>query len=647
MRTTLVADVEADGLLFDLTRLWCLSVGDVSTGEVELYADQPGYPPISEGLKRLTEADRVVFHNGFGYDYWVINRLYPGTLRFEQIYDTLVVSRLLNPERSGGHALSDWGDRLGFPKGSHEDWSRFSPEMAEYCVQDSRVTIKVYRALINEQRADLKENQIDWRQSVDLEHKVAFVIGLQYLHGFRLNVDKCYHLVAELRQEQQDIADKLQAIFPPIWAPEDGAWEWQKKRWGKQEVCKGPDGKPRVDTKTGKQLKAWKPLVPFTPKKDDKSRGYVAGAPFTKVKLQSFNPGSRPQVIYRLTKSFNWKPNKLTDTGQPQIDDEVLNDLPWENVKVLARYFRIGKLLGQIADGDNAWLKLERNGRIHGSVNTIGARTHRMSHYAPNCAQVDKQDLRMREVWEADAGEKLVGCDAEGLELRMMSHYLAKYDGGEYGRSVVDGDKSKGTDVHSRTKMIVKLFSRDSAKTFIYALIYGGGNYKLGLIIAEDATSAGKSPPDDFAKAGGRARRMIEEGITGLDKLVALCKKRHKEKGYVIGLDGRKVFSASEHSALNTLLQSAGAIVMKKALALFHFELAVEAGLVDPVTYEPIGFNYCANVHDEVQFSSLPDLAETIGKLFAESIRLAGERMNLRCPLAGAYDIGENWSSTH
>lgn len=607
MEEIVFADVESNGLLRELTLLWCLSIAGPK-GEPDIYADQPGYRPLSEGIARLRRAKKVVFHNGLGFDFWAINRLYQDVFDLDRIIDTLVISRLVNPERLGGHSLEAWGKHLGFEKGEWSDWSRFDPEMATYCQQDVRVLRRIYFSL----QEEMKDH--DWSQAVDLEHRVAYVIALQEQHGFRLDVGRAVALAADLRQEADDLTRQLQEVFPPI----------VHERWSE---------------KTGKRLKD---------------------------KIEVFNPGSRQQIARRLM-SLGWRPEKFTPSGAPQIDDAVLAELPYPEAKPLARYFRCSKQLGQIADGDNGWLKLEKNGRVYGKVNPNGAVTGRMTHFTPNMAQIDKKDLRMREVWTADEGEALVGCDAEGLELRMLAHYLARYDRGLYATAVVSGSKDDKSDVHSRTQIIAALFKRDNAKTLMYAYLYGAGDLKLGKIILEDATEAGQPAPQPSREAyleakkrvcrkaqrdgrkpsteeiiltalGVEAREKLQRGITGLDKLVDAVKKAHKQQKYVRGLDGRKIFTRSDHSSLNTLLQGAGAVVMKKALEIFHFDLAVSH-----LRY----ISYCANVHDEVQMSVLPEHAESVGKLFAQSIAEAGVRLGIRCPLAGKYDIGHNWKDTH
>lgn len=574
---TLIADIETNGLLHELHTCHCLAVGSVDLDDIVVYADQPNYPPITEGLARLREADRVVFHNGVMFDYPALEMLYGRDLipKREKVFDTLILSRLLNPI-GGSHSLASWGERLGFPKGDHTDWSQFSEEMATYCKQDVAVTQRVYAEL-------MKKCLPDFNVALKLEHDFAYVIGMQEQHGFRLNVEAAQNLATELRQEMGDIEVELQKVFPP-------------------KTIK------RVSEKTGKPLKD---------------------------KIEMFNPGSRKMIAARLTEMYGWKPKKFTPAGSPQIDDLVLGELTYPEAKLLARYFRCQKQLSMISEGDSGWLKCERNGYVHGKVNTIGTATSRCSHFAPNMAQVDKKDKRMRAVWLADPGHKLVGCDGDALELRMLANYLALFDGGKYTKSLLEGKKEDGTDVHSMTGKLVGCKDRDQVKRLTYAYLYGAGDPKLTAILREAGAEV---------KTGKEARRRMNEGITGLGKLSTLVRSRVK-RGYIKGVDGRHVPVTGEHSALNYLLQSAGAILMKKALVVFHYELATEAGHV--VDEQPMTFKYCANVHDEVQMSCEPEHAETLGKLFAQAIAIAGERLGLRCPTSGSYDIGENWLETH
>lgn len=559
-----------------MTKAHCLSIGTEELDDIILYADHDGYPPISEGLERMRVADRLVFHNGVGFDYPALCKLYgDDVLPREKIFDTLILSRLIDPTLRG-HSLNAWGQRLGYEKSEYDDWSVFTEEMGVYCVRDVAVTQRLYQMLMSK-----VDDTLD--AAIKLEHDFAWVISLQELHGFRLDVESAEMLSAEMRQEMVDIERELQDVFEPKTI----------ERWSE---------------KTGKRLKD---------------------------KVEIFNPGSRKQIAERLFELYGWKPTIFTPAGSARIDEKVLSTLDYPEAKLLSRYFFYQKQISQISEGDSAWLKcVDEGGYVHGAVNTIGTATSRCSHFAPNMAQVSKKDPRMRQVWLPDDGHVLVGCDADGLELVCLAHYLGMFDDGRYADIILNGDKAAKTDAHSMTAKLVGI-SRDAAKGVIYALIYGCSDKKL----AEMLKAAG-SP----IKSGKEARKKLNDGIVGLGKLTDIVKKK-AERGYILGIDKRHVPIRSPHSALNFLLQSCGAVLMKKALVLFHYELCPAQGLVE--NDRPVGFHYCANVHDEVQFTCPIGIADQVGSLFAKAITLAGERLGLRCATSGSYDIGASWLDTH
>ena len=571
--TTLIADIETDGFLHQMTLCHCLAIKDTTEDAVTIYADHEGYRPISEGLSRLSGADCVVFHNGIGFDIPAIVRLYgTGILDYSKVFDTLVGSRLKDSTRRG-HSIKDYGRELGEEKLDYSDFTKFTDEMAEYCKVDVKITQYVYD----------KTKSVKDSDAYKLEADFVRVLQLQEEHGFRLDLDKANDLCSELRQEISNLEEELQDLWPSKTI----------ERWSE---------------KTGKRLKD---------------------------KVEVFNPGSRKMIAERLAETHDWKPKSFTPSGGPKIDEVVLSNLPYPEAKQLARYFRVQKQLGQLSDGDNGWLKLVRGDRVHGGVSSMGTATHRCSHFKPNMAQVDKKDLRMREVWVADEGQVLVGCDADALELVCLAHYLGKYDNGVYRDALLYGSKEEGTDVHSRTQKLVELPTRDDAKRMQYAYLYGASDRKLASISKE----AGGPLKD-----GKEIRKRMDEGIDGLGELSEGIQKRAKA-GWFKAIDGRKITIRSPHSALNFLLQSCGAIVMKKAAQVFHYDLAVKKQLV--VDGQLKGFAYVANVHDEVQFSADPDVADTVGQTFADSITEAAVRLGMRCPLSGTYEIGANWKETH
>lgn len=587
---TVLFDLESNGLLDTISTVHCLQIGDADGDDSVVYTDaRPGFPSIAEGLARLRAADRVVGHHILGFDFPVMERFYPGTLHREQIYDTLVCTRLLDPEERT-NTLRSWGERLGVSKGEFSGpWDTLTDEMIEYAKTDIAVTRALYKYV------QLKLE--DWGESVALEHEIAWCIHLQETNGFRFNVQGAQELDATLRGEMAGLEAQLRHSFTPI---------------------------PHVTIAGATNRKL----------------GIVKGQPRTK--WETFEPGSRHHIARRL-QALGWRPQAYGKDGIPTVDEKVLADLPWPEAQLLLKYLRTQKMLGMLSDGKAGWLKMVKpTGRIHGRVNPNGAATGRMTHSNPNVAQADS-DPRMRALWLPREGWKLVGIDASSLEACMLAHYLAKWDGGAYAKIVIEGDEDAGTDNHSRNRDVLNKMglqvNRKGAKGLLYAFLYGAGDWKLAAVVTDNLRSQGKPIPKIPKKEMGLlVRKGLAKAVTGLDKLSAAVKEASK-RGYLIGLDGRHLFVRSDHAALNTLLQGAGAVVMKRALVLFLDTAVVHEN------WPAMGL--CANVHDEVQIECEPAFAECIGATFADCIRAAGEYYNLRCPLSGAFKVGDNWSQTH
>lgn len=653
----LVYDLETDGLRGALTRVHCLNILDRLTGQKFRFNRgryDDGTPchrdgSIEDGVRMLEQADCRGGHNIIGFDDPVLRDLYGFSPKPEQrVRDSLVEARLIwtniwdideraikkgkRPEwwikagLRGTHKLEAWGGRLGCLKGEFKGpWDAFTPAMDEYADQDPVVTAALF------DRIDAKGYS---QQALELENEVAQIIFLQEEHGFLFDRATAERLAADLSVRHAELADQLRQTFKPWFVPE--------RQKGQNVV--------------------------LDPKRDDKKLGRTKGCPLTKVQEVVFNPASRDHIADRLTKLFGWSPQEFTDTGKPKVDETTLDGIDAPEAKLLVEYLTVEKRLGQIATGKEAWLKkVGSDGRIHGRVNTNGAVTGRMTHSTPNVAQVPKVKLakdgsildgygggwgyECRSCWIVPPGCKLVGTDAEGLELRMLAHYMARFDGGAYVEAVVNGKKEDGTDVHTVNMRVAGLNTRDNAKTFIYAYLYGAGNFKLGSIVLDDMTDAARAfffsrhPAGDardraIARLGARARKRIEEGLPALGKLQELVKEKAR-RGYLKGLDGRLLHVRSQHSALNTLLQGGGAIVMKMALVLCYrrfLEIGWQHGRE---------FAFVANIHDEFQKEVQEQHAETAGQTAAWSIQRAGEVFGLKCPLAGAYQIGRTWADSH
>ena len=665
----LVYDIESDGLLDTVEVIHCVNIKDRKTGKgyafnVGVYTD--GTPAqrdgtVEDGLRMLMAADCIGGANINWYDNPAIRKLYPwfkprGIIRDSKVESCVIWTNLKDidfarqkskkypqgwPVRlAGRQSLEAWGWRLGQHKGEFKPTNYTNPATGEphtwktigftrdmdlYGRQDVDVTAAWF---------DLIDSKKYSQECLDIEQAVNVLLFQQHERGFAFDIEAAEKLVAVLQRRMAVLQTLLQEAFKPWWAP---------------KIAKGS--------------------AVFSPKRDNRKEGYVAGAPFTKVQLTVFNPGSRHHIANRLQARYGWRPSEFTNDGSPKIDETTMAPLPWPEARLLMEYLLVEKRLGQAATGKKAWLAYAKRGgiygrdshsvpRIHGVVNTNGAVTGRMTHADPNVAQVPKVGSpygeECRSCFIATPGLVLVGCDAEGIEARALAHYMAPYDGGDYARAVSEGKKEDETDVHNVNKRGAGLNKRDNAKTWFYAFCYGAGDYKLGTIVYDDFTPESRarfdakfpaSAKDRRAAAikslGTKSRAAILKNIPALGTVTDMVKANAKKRGYLIGLDGRHLHVRSDHSALNTLLQSAGAVLMKKALILFD---AREAA-----TVRSIGgtVGYVANVHDECQFETEEQHAENLGRGFAHCIELAGKHFKFRCPLSGSYGIGRSWRDTH
>lgn len=588
-------DIETNGLLEALDKVHSLVLIDLDNNEMVSCADQEGYLPILQGLAYLEQAELLVGHNIQGFDLPALEKVY-GFKTPCTIHDTLVLSRLVwsdlktndfnfirkNPDFPrkliGSHGLKAWGHRLRNLKDDYDGgWESWSKDMQDYCEQDCFSNKTLYERILSKNPST---------ESVELEHSFAAVIQKQESQGFNFNEAAATDLYKRLLVRQSELSGELQAVFPP-----------------------------------------WEIREPFTPKVNNKTRGYVKGQTVDKVRSVIFNPSSRDHIADRLQVVRGWKPVDFTDNGKPKVDELVLSKLDYPEAKLLTEYLLIDKRIGQLATGQNAWLKMVKNSRIHGRVITNGAATGRCTHVKPNLAQVPSvgspYGSECRALFHAPEGFQLVGADLSGLELRCLAHYMARFDEGHYGNIVVNGD------IHTANQKAAGLPTRNNAKTFIYGFLYGAGPAKIGSIIGGDE------------KAGRKLINKFMTSIPAIKHLRMAVSAAVKQNGHLKGLDGRTLPIRSEHAALNTLLQSAGAILSKRATVILYQNLT-HKGYIWGEDYAQV-----AHVHDEVQLIARKEIADDVGKEAVKSFQLAGEYYNFRCPITGEYKIGSNWADTH
>ena len=569
----LIFDLETDGLLDDVTKVHCIVTQDTETGDVRTYDPTQ----IDLALEVLENADRIGGHNVMAYDIPVLRKLYDFKYN-GKLFDTLVASRLIWPNMKekdmlkrtvdnkliGSHSLKAWGQRLKFHKG---DYGEQDEAWDAYTQQ--MLDYCVQDVALNVKLYELILSKKYPEEPMRLEHEMNRLLIKQQEEGFPFNVPKAQKLYTFLSARKQVIeTDLINKLDPTI------------------IVLK------------------------------------------TKTKTIPFNPASRQQIADRLQK-LGWTPKEFTPSGEPKVDEKILAGIDLPEAALLTEFLMLNKRLGQLGNGKQAWLKLEKAGRIHGRVNHMGAVTSRCTHSDPNVAQVPSAGAAFgkecRELFHAPSGYSLLGADASGLELRCLAHYMNRFDGGRYGKEILEGD------IHTANQEAAGLATRSQAKTFIYGFLYGAGNEKIGQIIGKGA------------REGGQIKKRFLAETPALKKLTeALNNKLENQRGekFINGLDGRLIPIRHPHAALNTLLQSAGAIICKKWYATVENMIRAKGYTNEEVTI-------VAFVHDEVQILVKKGLEDEVGGITKAAIKETERAFNFKCALDSEFQVGSSWAETH
>jgi len=507
---------------------------------------------------------------------------------------------------AGKHSLEAWGFRLQNKKTDYLGWCKehgieepfkdWRPEMQSYCVDDTDTT----KTLV----LHIRKHGVS-EESVDTELRLRAYLLKQEENGWPFDVEKAAALQAKFSQRRLELESELLKVFP--------AWQVS--------------------------------LGMFTPKKDNKKRGYKAGVPVEKFRTLEFNPGSRAHIADRLRTLYGWVPDEYTDNGQPKVDEKVLKGLTYPPIPLLLEYLLTEKRLGQLSEGKEGWLRhVTANAQtglqhIHGGVKQNGTITHRAAHVNPNLGQVPKvgnpHGAECRELFYVPPGWVQIGADASGLEARCMGHFVAKYDNGAYAKLLLEGD------IHTENRKAFGLpegkVHRDHSKTGYYAWLFGAGPEKMGRTLFPD------KPKAQWKKLGKDAIAKMLANAPGLKYLIAAVQKAATEKGYIRGLDGRRVYVRSQHAALNTVIQSAGAIICKKWIVNFDKVLTERFGQQGwDGKWAALGW-----IHDEVQLAVRPEIAEEVKTILVEEIEKLTQHFKFRCPLTGEAKVGNNWKETH
>ena len=575
MQRILFLDIETDGL--DATKIFVCVCKDKDTGNVTCHTEPRTFNKLIEGYNIL------VGHNILSFDVPILNRLWNSNIGLSKIQDTYILSCLFNPDREGRHSLASWGKRLGLDKIDYHDFSCFSPEMLEYCENDVHITHKIYDFLMGTEKKDFSD------KSIALEHKIRYVLNKQESKGFYLNTEKAHKLMMEVLNRATEIEDSVLSKVP------------LRARLIKEIVPKiKKDG-----TRSNVGLKNY-------------DHANIVG-PFSAFEYEKFNLASPKQIIQRLNQ-YGWNPIEFTPKGSPKISEknlETISSSAPEEIKRLAEW----KMLKTRAKTIESWLDVvDENNRVHGKVITMGAVTGRMVHADPNMANIVANHKPYgedsRSCWTVpDDKHVLVGMDAKGLELRMLAHYMKD---NEYIHEVLEGDP------HTYNQELAGLPTRNAAKTFIYAFIYGAGNQKIGSIV------------NGSSHDGKKLREKFLSSLPKLDKLIKSV-QRHSTRGYIRGIDGRRILIRRAHAALNTLLQGGGAICCKQWSVFLNDEIKdrqLRAYLVN-------------TIHDEQQYEVHVDDAEELVSITDPCMTRVSDFFQMNIPLNADAKIGRTWQETH
>jgi len=651
-----VIDIEANGLR-NPTQIWVIVCKDIDTGKHYIFREVTSNANAKEDFLSFAKGVTLwIGHNFLGYDYPNLNRLVG--LHIDQVYacsiDTLVVSKLADYSRDEGHSIEAYGVEFGQEKIAFTDFSKYTPEMEEYCVRDCDICHKVYNHHLG------YINDPGNKRCIKTEQRFQLITNSLHDDGFGFNISGCLDLLSTVTEELRVLDEQLLKEFPP-----------------KEVLIK--EFTPKA-TKFGTINKTSVPRSLW-----DKIHEYEIGETYRHTKLVPFNPGSPVQIVSVLHEA-NWRPEVKTKThaeaerdlnrlkyrrGRDSQVDETIKLLEARLVKLQKKGWKVNEQnLSTLPDDAPApartlarrilyesrrktlteWKGLynEKTGRIHGDFYGIGAWTHRMAHQRPNTANIPTEHKlfgkEMRTLWRAPKRRLLVGVDADSIQFRIAAHYIGDP---ALIKKIVDGKKSDKTDPHSYNMKVIGDFcpSRDASKRTLFSLILGGGPKKF-------AELNGCTVPQ-----GEQARDNLYQEYPGLVTLKQEIVVEDAKRGYFIGLDGRKVIvpdatiSGRKHLMPSGYLQNGEAVIMKMACILWHDDPEMRE-LFKEYRWFLVDF-----VHDEWQ-TEVPnkmEIALRIAKKQADSLRIVGEELGLKCPLAGSYwnedakdyTIGTTWAVTH
>lgn len=596
-------DIEADNLLEDATRIWCVCVENIKTGEKRAFTDSASFKAW------LSKDICLVGHNIIAYDLVMLNRFWDAQIGISRVVDTYVLSQLYNPTFAGGHSLGEWGRRLKFPKGEHNDFSKLSDEMLTYCANDTALTALLYRKI-----AARMVSVGFTEQGCEIEHLAWNIIqNKQRRHGFPFDQQKAEELYTTLRAREEELKNEIYKLFPPQYTVVASFARSRKQ-----------DGTP-----TSHYLRH---LQQYPELRDRPDGGYDA------YDFVSFNIGSPKQRIAKLLEA-GWQPTSFTEKGSPKVDEETLIEYADETdtpeIKAIAKWLVCNSRANMV----RTWLDAcDRDGAIHGKV--FIASTLRYRHSQPNTANIpavkkDKDTKEIlygergtwayecRDLWTCGDPDKysLVGIDAKGLQLRILANYAYSE---EFANLVLTGDP------HERNAQVLGLANKPAAKKFVYTLIMGGGGARL----ASDQLQFGTKLTE---REGYVLKNKFIASIPGFKELIASLEDQLAKTGRIRLCDGTPILVPSPHMVIPYLLQGDESRIMK--LASIYLDQEIRRAGIEAYKV--------GDIHDEWQFVVANEDVEIFIALALEVFPRVGKQFNYRVPIEGSAEVGLTWAETH
>ena len=609
----LVFDIETDGL--DATKIWCLVIKDIDTGRIMKYTDESDKYDgnIRMGLSLLQHAKLLIAHNGIGFDALVIKKLYDIDLYDgDRFFDTWIASQVLNYRRPHKHGLAGWGDHLRYHKGDYDDWSQFSEKMMEYCVRDVNLNAAIYNQLMIELNVMAKRNP-KIRRGLRNEMATAKFDAYCRYYGWSFDKDKALNLLDKIKSRMNEIEKVIEPKLPPVTRLID-----------KQPKTPKYTKKGYYTAATARMLSEYLGVEV----KPENTKVWAVGKEFQRKVTKPANLGNLEQVKQYLY-SIGWEPDdwKMERLGRefikktPKLTKTSLDKLGWDG-SAIHNWTTLRSRRGVV----EGWIENLKNNRLHGNLWVVGTPTFRCRHevIANLPAVTAELGKELRELLTAEPGRKIVGADSSGNQFRSLAHY-AKDD--NLTNQIMSGD------IHQYNADIIDT-DRRTAKTWIYAFLFGAGATKLGKVL----TGVGN------IKRGKQSIEAYGNAIPGLkdlkDKLVSMwnvtdCHSSSLE-GYIPGLDGRKVYTPQDYQTLNYLLQSCEAITTKAAVAYQMRKIKEENLDAEPRLY----------YHDEVAWSAADKDANRVLEILIESFAEGPKEMGVDI-MAGEGTIGNNYAEVH